>query len=309
MRPDTSGLGVACEAQVAACAAAATAGVARLVVGLGRNGGDCCGGEHGNGRSMAVCSCPLQRSWSAEVAGLRCWALERVGGHGDRDHPRIAVLVLVVGFVWRARASSAARCPSKPSEDDERPAGSGRRIGEAVSADPAPWAGPPTAAEPRPRLARDGRRAESHDRRRALVPRALRAHARARRALHHDLRRAGRAALHRAGPARPGEHRLPGRVPLHARGIPVDVPRAALDDAPVRGLRHRRGDQRALPLPARPRADRALHGLRHAVADGPRLRPPAQRGRGRPRGRGHRHARRHGDALRRASRWARCPPR
>ena len=49
----------------------------------------------------------------------------------------------------------------------------------------------------------------------------------------------------------------PGRVPVHARRLPVDVPRAAVDDAPVRRLRHRRGDQRALPLPARPRPDRA----------------------------------------------------
>ena len=48
-----------------------------------------------------------------------------------------------------------------------------------------------------------------------------------------------------------------GRVPVHARRLPVDVPRAAVDDAPVRRLRHRRGDQRALPLPARPRPDRA----------------------------------------------------
>ena len=59
-----------------------------------------------------------------------------------------------------------------------------------------------------------------------------------------------------AGPER--EIGLPGRVPVHARRLPVDVPRAAVDDAPVRRLRHRRGDQRALPLPARPRADRAV---------------------------------------------------
>ena len=70
-----------------------------------------------------------------------------------------------------------------------------------------------------------------------------------------------------------------------------------MDDAPVRGLRHRRGDQRALPLPARPRPDRALDGVRHAVADGPRLRPPALARRGRARGRRGRHARRHADAV------------
>ena len=61
----------------------------------------------------------------------------------------------------------------------------------------------------------------------------------------------------------------------------------------------RRGDQRAVPLPARPRADRALDGVRHAVADGARLRPPALARRGRARGRRGRHARRHGDAVRR----------
>ena len=75
--------------------------------------------------------------------------------------------------------------------------------------------------------------------------------------------------------------RLPRRVPVHPRRLPVDVPRAAVDDAPVRRLRHRRGDQRALPLPARPRPDRALDRLRHADPDGPRLRPRplARRGR------------------------------
>src|SRR4029450_1939242 len=91
--------------------------------------------------------------------------------------------------------------------------------------------------------------------------------------------------------------RLPGRVSVHTRRLPVDVPREALDDAPVRGLRHRRGDERALPLPARARADGAVHGLRHAHADGLRLRPSALARGGRARGRGDRLARRHGDAL------------
>ena len=93
--------------------------------------------------------------------------------------------------------------------------------------------------------------------------------------------------------------RLPGRVPVHARRLPVDVPRPAVDDAPVRRLRHRRGDERALPLPARPRPDRALDRLRHADADGLRLGPPEVARRGRPRGRRDRLARGHGDALRR----------
>ena len=64
-----------------------------------------------------------------------------------------------------------------------------------------------------------------------------------------------------------------GPVPVHARRVPVDVPRAAVDDAPVRRVRDRRGDQRAVPLPARSRPDRAVDRVRHAVADGPRLRP------------------------------------
>ena len=75
--------------------------------------------------------------------------------------------------------------------------------------------------------------------------------------------------------------RLPGRVSLHARRLPVDVPRPALDDAPVRRLRHRRGDERALPLPARARPDRPLDRVRHADADGLRLRPRALARRGR----------------------------
>ena len=74
---------------------------------------------------------------------------------------------------------------------------------------------------------------------------------------------------------------LPGRVPVHPRHPPHDVPRPALDDAPVRRLRHRRGHQRALQVPARARADRALGRVRLPDADGLRLRPPALRGRGR----------------------------
>ena len=47
---------------------------------------------------------------------------------------------------------------------------------------------------------------------------------------------------------------------------------AAVDDAPVRRVRYGGGDQRAVPLPARSWADRALDRVRHALADGPRLR-------------------------------------
>jgi len=50
------------------------------------------------------------------------------------------------------------------------------------------------------------------------------------------------------------------------------------------GLRHRRGDQRALPLPARSRQMGLVHRVRHAHAHGTRLRPRPQPGRGRPEG-------------------------
>ncbi len=93
--------------------------------------------------------------------------------------------------------------------------------------------------------------------------------------------------------------RLPGRVPVHARRLSVDVPRAPLDDAPVRGLRHAGGDERALPLPPRPRPDGALDRLRHAHAHGLRLGPRALARRGRARGCRRRLARGHGDPLRR----------
>ena len=65
------------------------------------------------------------------------------------------------------------------------------------------------------------------------------------RQLSHALRRAGARAVHGRRP-RPrrgsGRTRRPDRpsrrVPVHARHPPHDVPRAAVDDAPVRGLRH-----------------------------------------------------------------------
>ena len=86
--------------------------------------------------------------------------------------------------------------------------------------------------------------------------------------------------------------RIPRRAPLHPRRVSVHVPGPAVDDAPVRRLRHRRGDERALPLPAGPRPDRPLDRVRHADPDGPRLRPRPQPGRGGRRGGGDRHPRR-----------------
>ena len=72
----------------------------------------------------------------------------------------------------------------------------------------------------------------------------------------------------------------PGELPLHARAVPGHVPGAAVDDPAVRGLRVGRGDERALPLPARPRADRALGRVRPPDAARLRLGRPARARRG-----------------------------
>ena len=146
----------------------------------------------------------------------------------------------------------------------------------------------------------DGRpfRAERHG---GLEAGALRVEARAQGALlHHvgDRRRSALDARHRRGGLR-ARPRLPGRLSVHAGRLPVDVPGAALDDAAVRGLRHRGRDEPAVPLPDRARPDRALDRLRHAEPHGLRLGPPEVARRGRARGRRDRLARGHGAALRR----------
>ena len=71
------------------------------------------------------------------------------------------------------------------------------------------------------------------------------------------------------GPPRPPPDGLAGRprrVPLHARHPPDRLPRQALDDAHVRRLRQRRGDQRALQVSAGAGPDRPLDRLRYADA-------------------------------------------
>ena len=122
-----------------------------------------------------------------------------------------------------------------------------------------------------------------------------------RRAPLHRLRHRDQARVRlrgrRAGPR--GAPRRAGRVPLHARDPPGHVPRPQVDDAPVRGLRDRQGDQRALPLPDRPRLHGPVDGLRPPHPARPRLRRPALHGRGRPHRRGHRHDRRHAAGVRR----------
>ena len=105
----------------------------------------------------------------------------------------------------------------------------------------------------------------------------------------------GRPIHHRLGLADPAARTLPRtsrdwirekelgharRVPLHARHPPDDVPRQALDDAPVRRLRHRRDTNRALSLSSGAGTDRSLRGLRPAHPHGARLgRPDARWGR------------------------------
>ena len=73
-----------------------------------------------------------------------------------------------------------------------------------------------------------------------------------------------RHALRRDRAARP--------VPYTRGPYPTMYRGAHLDHAADRGLRHRRGHQRALPLSHRARADRAQRRLRHADPDGLRLR-------------------------------------
>ena len=96
-----------------------------------------------------------------------------------------------------------------------------------------------------------------------------------------------------------GAPRRAGRLPLHPRRPRADVRRRpAVDHAPVRRLRHRRGQQRALPPPARPGRHRALGGLRPADATRPGPGRPARARRGRARRGVDRDGRRPGDALR-----------
>ena len=72
-----------------------------------------------------------------------------------------------------------------------------------------------------------------------------------------------------------------------------------MDDAAVRRVRDRGGDECAVPLPPRPRADGAVRRVRHAGVDGGRLRLAPCPRRGRPGGRRRRVARGHGDPVRR----------
>ena len=109
----------------------------------------------------------------------------------------------------------------------------------------------------------------------------------------------------RAGPAtlvrglRSARGGAPRRVPVHTRHPRRRLRLAAVDDAPVRGFRVGRGDQRALPPAARARADGALGRVRPADAARPRLGRSAGARRGGPDGCRDRLARRHAAAVRR----------
>ena len=98
--------------------------------------------------------------------------------------------------------------------------------------------------------------------------------------------RSSRSTRPRTSPERRA-HRLPGRVPVHARRLPVDVPRPALDDAPVRRAsarpRRRTSASATCSTTARPGLSTAfdMPSLMGHDSDHPR-----SRGRGRPRGRG-----------------------
>ena len=72
-----------------------------------------------------------------------------------------------------------------------------------------------------------------------------------------------------------GPSEQPGEFPFTRGPYRGHVPRPAVDDAAVRGVRLRRGDERALPHAARARADRPLGGVRPPDAARLRLRRPA----------------------------------
>ena len=74
----------------------------------------------------------------------------------------------------------------------------------------------------------------------------------------------------------------PGDYPF-TRGVYPSMYRAACGRCASSRASDLRRDQRAVPLPARSRADGALDRVRHADADGLRLRPRALARRGRPR--------------------------
>ena len=81
----------------------------------------------------------------------------------------------------------------------------------------------------------------------------------------------------------PREPEPPGIAAVHARDLSRHVPRPAVDDPPVRGLRLGRGVERALPLPARTRArpgSRSRSTCRRSSVSTPTIRAPRARSAG-----------------------------
>ena len=96
----------------------------------------------------------------------------------------------------------------------------------------------------------------------------------------------------------------PGRFPYTSGHSSDGLPRQALDDEAVRGLRDTGGNQRPLQDPARGWRDRPQRRVRPSDVDGPRSRSRALARRSGEVRRQHRVARRHGAAVRRhRSRW------
>ena len=112
-------------------------------------------------------------------------------------------------------------------------------------------------------------------------------------------------ARRRGRPRRGPRPRPARRVPVHPGRPADDVPEPLLDDAPVRRLRDRRGDEPPLPLPPRAGPDRAVGRLRPADPDGLRLGRPRGGGGGRPGRRADLQPGRHGASCSTACRSAR----
>ena len=127
---------------------------------------------------------------------------------------------------------------------------------------------------------------------RAGAPRALRD------VVGHRGPRPVHARRHRR-PRRGSGPRAAGRAAVHPRRPGDDVPQPAVDDAPVRRLLDRAGDEQALPLPPRAGPDRPVGRVRPADPDGLRLGRAGGGGGGGPRRRPDLQPGRHGDPRRR----------
>ena len=216
--------------------------------------------------------------------------MEHVAKDGEQEDPRAL--------------HAAADRRRRRAPHHHRPRGARRDARRAWCCASARPASPSRRSRPRPSPRCSS--AATSPRSRSADARASRANGRARPV--RDVRRdpAGRRSTTPAAWPRASRRSMPtrdlgrpGRVPVHARRAADDVPRPALDDAAVRRLRHRRGVEPALPLPARAGQTGPVGRVRSADADGPRLRPPAGARRGRPRRRRDRLARGHARAARR----------